>query len=76
MNLAVPAIYGVDLPEPVRLAYGRWITALCGRIEHVMSCPFGCRAGAEQCREGRTLATREHHRWLDWQAVYREMADA
>lgn len=75
-HVGVPAIYGDDLSEPVRIAYGAWISALCDRTEHGMQCPFGCHAGAERCGEGRTLAKLEHDRWLDWRAVYREAGDA
>lgn len=73
MTSPFPTIYGADLPDAARFAYGRWISALCDRTAHGMACPFGCKAGAERCGEGQSLACVEHDRWLDWQAVYREI---
>ena len=73
MTLSVPDIYGDDLTEPVRIAYGRWISALCDRTAHGMQCIFDCHAGAERCREGRALAAREQTAWIDWRAACREV---
>ena len=72
---AVPAIYGTDLPEPVRLAYGRWIIALCDRVEHAITCPFGCQARARACVAGRAAAELERERWEAWRAVLAEEGD-
>lgn len=76
MTAGVPAIYGADLTEPVRLAYGAWITALMHRTEHGLLCPFGCRSGDERCLEGRALAGAEHEAWVAWRAAYREVEHA
>lgn len=63
MTVPVPAIYGDHLSESVRIAYGRWILALCDRVEHEISCPFGCQETAAACVAGRRSADIERECW-------------
>ena len=64
-----PAVYGADISDAARMAYGRWISALCDRTAHQMACPFGCGQGVEMCGEGRTYAALEQTHWRAWRAL-------
>lgn len=57
-----------DLSEPERAAWGRWITSLFKRTEHIDTCPFGC-TDTLPCPDGKPFFDAEQQHYREWRAV-------
>lgn len=65
---SVPVIHA-DLPPSQRRAFGRWVHAVYGLVEHLDVCCFGCTAEQTRCSEGDAAVDDEQAQWQAWRAA-------
>jgi len=63
-----PVIHA-DLPPAQRRAFGAWVRAVYGLVDHLEHCPFGCTAERTACRDGDAAVDDERSCWQDWRDV-------
>jgi len=61
----VPLIHA-DLPPSQRRAFGRWVRAVYGLVDHLEHCPFACSAEQTRCAEGDAAFDDERSCWQAW----------